>query len=109
VRRSQTSLIVRLYPQGFGTEGFQYEPRFQLRETSGKSGATIQNLLVGDTKGGGDNTGPGCWGPALRVATWRHTRHVLLRRGLEVVGLLRSLGRREDYCWDRARDCGVYR
>jgi hypothetical protein len=59
----QTSLIVRPNPQGdaFG-EPFPYEPRFQLRETSGKSGATIQGFLVD-----GDNTGPGCWRTVLRV------------------------------------------
>ena len=62
-----TSLIVHPCPQGCGTDLFLYEPRFQLRETSGRSGATIQNFFVGDVKGGGDNTGPSCWGLALRV------------------------------------------
>jgi hypothetical protein len=63
-----TSLIVVPCPPGCGTDKFQYWPRFQLRETSGRSGATIQNLFVGDpVRGGGDNTGPGCWGSALRV------------------------------------------
>src|SRR5262249_15685478 len=46
---------------------FQYELRFLLRETTGKSGATIENLLVGDGRGGGDNTGPACWRETLRV------------------------------------------
>jgi len=62
-----TSLIVRLCPQGCGTDVFLYEPRFQLRETSGKGGATIQNLFVGGMNGRGDNTGPDCWGTALTV------------------------------------------
>jgi hypothetical protein len=63
-----TSLIVRPCPESCGTTKFLYEPRFQLRETSGKSGATIQNLFVADpVLGGGDNTGPGCWRIALRV------------------------------------------
>jgi hypothetical protein len=44
-----------------------YDVRIQLRETSGKSGATITNVLVGDVRGGGDNTGPSCWGVALRI------------------------------------------
>ena len=57
-----TSLVVQPCPQGCGTNAFLYWPRFQLRETSGKSGATIQTFLVG-----GDRTGPDCWGPALRV------------------------------------------
>jgi hypothetical protein len=60
----QSSLIVRPSTQG---EWFSYEPRFQLRETSGKSGATIQNLFVGAINGGGDNTGPVCWTTVLRV------------------------------------------
>jgi hypothetical protein len=47
--------------------GFSTETRFLLRETTGNSGATILNVLAGDGRGGGDNTGPGCWGKALRV------------------------------------------
>lgn len=46
---------------------FGYDVRFQLRETSGNSGATIKNVLVGDLRGGGDNTGPSCWVVPLRV------------------------------------------
>ena len=46
---------------------FGYVARFALKETSGKSGATIQNVLVGDLKGGGENTGPSCWRDTLRV------------------------------------------
>jgi hypothetical protein len=60
----RTSVLV--YPQQVG-DAFGYEPRFQLTETSGNSGATIQNVFVGDSKGSGDNTGPGCWRDALRV------------------------------------------
>jgi hypothetical protein len=37
-----------------------YEVRFQLRETGGKSGATILNVFVGLLNDGGDNFGPGC-------------------------------------------------
>ena len=58
----QTSLIVRPDPHGY-----QYEPRFQLRETSGHSGATIQNIFLENANGGGSNTGPGCWETVLRV------------------------------------------
>ena len=46
---------------------FGYEPRFQLRETAGISGATIQNIFVGFADGGGDNAGPSCWRDTLRV------------------------------------------
>jgi hypothetical protein len=62
----QTSLIVRPSAQGSG-QRFEYEPRFQLRETSGKSGATIQNIFLENMNGGGSNTGPGCWEAVLRV------------------------------------------
>jgi hypothetical protein len=58
------SVNVQPLPTG---SAFGYDVRFALRETSGKSGATIQNVLVGDLKGGGDNTGPGCWRDSLRV------------------------------------------
>jgi len=60
----QTSLIVRPCSPSCGTDRFLYEPRFQLRETSGKSGATIQYFGIN----GGDSTGPACWLTALRVA-----------------------------------------
>src|SRR5262249_10364038 len=62
-----TSLIVRPCPPGCGTDAFLYEPRFQLRETRGMSCATLQNLFVGAMDEGGDITGRGCWGSALRV------------------------------------------
>jgi len=42
---------------------FTYEPRFRLRETRGLSGASIENVFVGFSDGGGDNTGPSCLGP----------------------------------------------
>ena len=51
----------------YKANGVWYEVRFQLRETGGKSGATVQNVLVLDPDGGGDNTGPGCWVTPLRV------------------------------------------
>jgi len=44
---------------GFGT-------RFLLRETSGKSGATILSVVV-SSPNGSDETGPGCWLETLRV------------------------------------------
>jgi hypothetical protein len=44
-----------------------YDVRFQLRETGGISGATLVDVLVGDLSGGGDYSGPDCWGEALRV------------------------------------------
>jgi hypothetical protein len=59
-------ISVLVYPQQLG-DPFGYEPRFQLRETSGNSGATIQNIFVGDLMGGGDNTDAGCWRATLRV------------------------------------------
>lgn len=46
--------------------GFSYDVRFLLTETSGRTGATIQNIasiVGGDT----DNTGPACWRVAIRV------------------------------------------
>ena len=57
--------FVVVYPQRQG-EPFGYEPRFQLRETNGRSGATLQNISVG-YNGGADNTGPSCWQDTLRV------------------------------------------
>ena len=60
----QGSLRLRPLPKG---PAFEYEPRFQLRETGGKSGATIQNVFLGAVNGGGDNTGPVCWRDVLRV------------------------------------------
>ena len=81
----QTSLVVRPCPQSCGTDEFLYEPRFQLRETSGMSGATIRDFFVGDIRGGGEST------------------------GLELVGVLRSLGRREDCRWHRRHIRDVYR
>ena len=38
-----------------------------MSETSGKSGATIREVFVRIPNGGGDQTGPECWGPPLRV------------------------------------------
>jgi len=48
-----------------GAYNFVYVVRFALAESGGKSGATIQNVetAVEDRF----NTGPGCWGDALRV------------------------------------------
>lgn len=48
-----------------GAYKFVYFVRFALAETGGKSGATIQNIetAIEDRF----NTGPGCWGDALRV------------------------------------------
>jgi hypothetical protein len=62
-----TSLIVRPCQPYCGTDVFVYEPRFQLRETSGKSGATIRYFAIGSPAGGVDNTGPDCWRIELRV------------------------------------------
>ena len=46
--------------------GFGYEVRFLLREISGRSGATINRIVVyGPT--GTDETGAGCWREKLRV------------------------------------------
>jgi hypothetical protein len=59
-------LSIKVYPQTQG-EKFGYEPRFQLREANGVSGATIQNVAVVAPNGGSDNTGPSCWRDTLRV------------------------------------------
>src|SRR4029077_2628133 len=60
-------LSIRVYPQTQGDK-FGYEPRFELREASGNSGATIQNVAIVAPNGGSDNTGPSCWQDKLRVA-----------------------------------------
>src|ERR1044071_3698807 len=59
-------LSIKVYPQTQGDK-FGYEPRFQLREANGVSGATIQNVAVVAPNGGSDNTGPSCWRDTLRV------------------------------------------
>lgn len=51
---------------GSGASGFWYEPRFLLTETSGNSGATIQEIQV-HGPAGSDITGSGCWQDAIRV------------------------------------------
>ena len=45
---------------------FPYEPRFRLRETTGSTAVTIDNIAVG-YGGGFDNTGPSCWVSPLKV------------------------------------------
>ena len=51
---------------------YGYDVRFQLRETSGASGAIIRNVFYGDlSSGSGDNVGPGCWRHDLRVQPGR--------------------------------------
>jgi len=45
---------------------FNYLPRFQLRETSGVSGAIIQDVWA-STVDEGASTGPGCWRENIRV------------------------------------------
>lgn len=50
-----------------GNAYYAYPVRFWLIETTGKSGATIQNIAVtagAETEG----TGPGCWGETIHVA-----------------------------------------
>src|SRR5205814_2057670 len=47
-------LSIRVHPQTQGDK-FGYEPRFQLREANGYSGATIQNIAVVAPNGGSDN------------------------------------------------------
>lgn len=59
-------LSIKVSPKTPGDK-YGYEPRFQLREASGNSGATIQNIAVLAPNGDGDNTGPGCWRDTLRV------------------------------------------
>jgi hypothetical protein len=52
--------------EGSNSYKFEYQVRFALAETSGKSGATIQNVetSIEDSF----NTGPGCWRDTFRVA-----------------------------------------
>ena len=45
---------------------FGYGVRFLLRETGGRSGATITRIVVYGPSGS-DETGPGCWQTPLRV------------------------------------------
>ena len=47
-------------------KSFGFGPRFLLRETGGKSGATLLRIVVSGPNGT-DETDPGCWGPTLRV------------------------------------------
>ena len=58
-------LSIRVHPQTQGQ--FGYEPRFLLREASGNSGATIQNIAVVAPNGNTDNAGPLCWRETIRV------------------------------------------
>ena len=45
---------------------YGYGVRFLLRETSGRSGATVERILIYGPSGS-DEAGPGCWGDQLRV------------------------------------------
>ena len=45
---------------------FGYAVRFLLRETDGRSGATIERIVVTGPSGS-DEAGPGCWRDSLRV------------------------------------------
>ena len=47
---------------------FYYNERFQLTETGGKSGATIQNIQSTVENGNSENTGTSCWRQPIRVA-----------------------------------------
>ena len=63
-----SNFTLTLVPPTPTNPDYYYNEKFLLTETSGKSGATIQNILsmaVGTT--GGDNTGPICWRDAIRV------------------------------------------
>ena len=54
-----------LSPQQGGRYG--YGVRFLIRETGGRSGATIEEVTAHGLFGS-EPTGPSCWGPPLRVA-----------------------------------------
>jgi hypothetical protein len=54
--------VVILAPTPWKTY-YSYEPRFLLRETSGKSAATLQEIKVTATPGFSEVTGPRCVGP----------------------------------------------
>ena len=45
---------------------FGYDVRFLLRESAGRSGATVRGIVVYGPEGS-DGTGPSCWGDSLRV------------------------------------------
>jgi hypothetical protein len=59
-------ISVRVFQVSAPTVRFGYEPRFQLRETSGNSGATIAQLAI-SASNTTEFTGPACWRDALRV------------------------------------------
>jgi hypothetical protein len=59
-------ISVTVHPPGKQGWTFGYEPRFQLRETSGKSGATLVKVEI-SSDAGTEVTGPSCWGEMLRV------------------------------------------
>jgi hypothetical protein len=58
---------VNVFPSSRLEKYFGYEVRFRLKETAGTSGATIQDVFVVHSDGGGDHTGPSCWRDILRV------------------------------------------
>ena len=53
-----------VYRQG---SGYGYDVRFRLRETGGKSGATVDRIVVYGPSGS-DEAASGCWRDPLRVA-----------------------------------------
>lgn len=48
-------------------DGLFYEFRFELKETGGRSGATIRNVITSVDNGQSETTGPECWGDTMRV------------------------------------------
>jgi hypothetical protein len=58
--------IVHRQPLGEPPGYYGYELRFLLRETSGRSGATVERIVIYGPSGS-DETGPGCWRDQLRV------------------------------------------
>lgn len=68
-----------------------YDVRFQLRETSGASGAIIRNVFYGDLSGSGYNVEPGCWRHDLRVQPGRTIDTFYTDEGVEVLA--------DHYCW----------
>jgi hypothetical protein len=64
-----SGFTVTVYPPTTPESPFYFYDKFHLTETSGKSGATIQEIRtsIDDGGGGGDATGPVCWRETIRV------------------------------------------
>jgi len=62
-----SKVTVTRVPPAAPKEPIYYEARFELKETSGKSGATIRSVAISVGGGEVESTGPDCWGEVVRV------------------------------------------